>query len=214
MKYSKTALNKIKKEICEISKLLYEKNFITSKEGNLSYRIQNKIYITPSGVPKFMLKEKDIAEVTFEMLEKGDRGQASSEVFTHFQVYKDSKDTVCILHAHPENTLVLNLMGYDFSEDILAESIVFLENIETSKYATPGTPEGAEAVKNISSDIIILDRHGVIIKSKTNLWDAFFKLEILEKYSSIVYKLISSGKEYKKLPKEEVEKLKGYLKSK
>lgn len=184
----------IKQEIIEVSKIMYEKGYITSKEGNLSYRIDELILITPSGTPKFMLKEEDIVIVSIEDLKSGNRGNASSEVFTHLEMYLSDETTRCILHAHPENTLTLNLLGYDFKEKLLFEAEYFLGDIFISEYATPGTPEGAKVVKGIKNDIIILDKHGVIIRSKTNLWDAFYKLEILEKYSKIVYKYLLLNK--------------------
>ncbi|MGB9621736.1 MAG: class II aldolase/adducin family protein [Brevinematia bacterium] len=179
------------KEIVEVSKLMYSKDYITAKEGNLSYRIEDEILITPSGTPKFMLKEEDIVSVKIEDLKKGIKGKSSSEVFTHLECYLSDESTQCILHAHPKNTIVLNLIGYKFEEKLLHEAEIFLGEIFTTEYATPGTEEGAKVVKGVKNDIIILDKHGVIIKSKTNLWDAFFKLEILEKYSEIVYKLLT-----------------------
>lgn len=178
------------REIVEVSKLMYERGYITSKEGNLSYRVGDRIVITPSGTPKFNLKEEDIVVVSIDDLKRGVRGNASSEVFTHLECYLTSEDVKCVLHAHPENTIVLDLLGYNFKTKLLAEAEYFLGDIYITEYATPGTPEGANVVRGVKNDIIILRKHGVIIKSKTNLWDAFYRLEILEKYSSIVYKYL------------------------
>lgn len=178
------------REIVEVSKLMYERGYITSKEGNLSYRVGDRIVITPSGTPKFNLKEEDIVVVSIDDLKRGVRGNASSEVFTHLECYLTGEDVKCVLHAHPENTIVLDLLGYNFKTKLLAEAEYFLGDIYITQYATPGTPEGANVVRGVKNDIIILRKHGVIIKSKTNLWDAFYRLEILEKYSSIVYKYL------------------------
>lgn len=181
----------VAREIVEVAKFMYERGYIISMEGNLSYRLDDKLVITPSGVPKFLLKEDDIVVVEISRLRQGDRGNASSEVFTHLECYLNDSSVRCILHAHPESTIVLNLLGYDFKEKILFEAEYFLGEIYVTRYATPGTPEGAEVVKGVKSDVIILDKHGVLIKSKTNLWDAFHKLEVLEKYSRIAYKFFA-----------------------
>ncbi|MFN4245295.1 MAG: class II aldolase/adducin family protein [Brevinematia bacterium] len=178
----------IKREIVEVCRFMYDKGYITSKEGNLSYRFGEYILITPSGVPKFKITESDIVVLKIDNLRCGIKMNASSEVFTHLECYESDKDVRCVLHAHPENTIVLNLLRHDFKEKLLFEAEYFLNDIYISQYATPGTPEGAKVVKGVKSDIIILDKHGVIIKSRTDLWDAFFKLEILEKYSRILYK--------------------------
>lgn len=181
---------KLIQEIVEVARFMYEKGYITAKEGNLSYRIEDEILITPSGIPKFMLKEEDIVSVKIEDLKKGIKGKSSSEVFTHLECYLSDEETKCILHAHPKNTIILNLLGHTFKGKLLYEAEIFLGDIFITEYATPGTEEGARVVKGVKNEIIILHKHGVIIKSKTNLWDAFFKLEILEKYSEIVYKVL------------------------
>ncbi|MCX8028705.1 MAG: class II aldolase/adducin family protein [Brevinematales bacterium] len=180
----------ILKEIVDVARIMYEKGYITSKEGNLSYRVEDKIVITPSGIPKFKLSEEEIVVVRIEELRKGIRGNASSEVFTHLACYDTDTTIKCILHAHPENTIALNLIGHNYKTKFLAEADYFLGDIFITEYATPGTPEGANVVKDVENDVIILDKHGVIIKSRENLWDAFYKLEVLEKYSSIVYKYL------------------------
>ncbi len=174
------------KEIVAVSKLLYDKGYITSKEGNLSYRVGNNIFITPSGKPKWKLSPKDIIKVSIDDLKKGDRGKASSEVFTHMSFYLSNPEAKCILHAHPTNVISLNLIGYDFKDLILPEMEYFLGEIYVSEYATPGTPEGAKVVEGIKNDVVILPKHGVLIKSKENLWDAFYKLEVLEKGARII----------------------------
>ncbi|MEN2998685.1 MAG: class II aldolase/adducin family protein [Brevinematia bacterium] len=183
-------MRKVLREIVDVAKAMYSRGYITSKEGNLSYRLGSRLFVTPSGVPKFMLKEEDIVVLDIDELKNGERGKASSEIFTHLECYLGDNTVRCILHAHPENTIVLNLLGHDFKEKLLFEAEYFLGDIFVSDYATPGTPEGASVVRGVKSDVIILDKHGVIIKSRTDLWDAFFKLEILEKYAGIVYKYL------------------------
>ncbi len=188
-------IEKIKKEIVEVSRFMYNRGYITSKEGNLSYKVDNFILITPSGTPKFKIKEDDIVVLDIEDVRKGLKMNASSEIFTHLACYDTDDSVKCILHAHPENTILLNLLNEDFKKKILFEAEYFLGDIYVSEYATPGTPEGAEVVRGVKNDIIVLDKHGVIIKSKKDLWDAFFKLEILEKYSSLLYKYLLFNKQ-------------------
>ena len=49
---SKDNLN-IKQEICEIGKLMYDRGYVVSNDGNISVRVsENEIIITPSGVSK------------------------------------------------------------------------------------------------------------------------------------------------------------------
>jgi L-fuculose-phosphate aldolase len=189
-------MKELMEEIVLVSKLLYDRGYITSKEGNLSYRVGNEILITPSGKPKWNLSSDDIVRVNINKLKEGERGEASSEVFTHMSFYLSNPDARCILHAHPTNVISLNLIGYDFKNLILPEMEYFLGEIYVSDYATPGTPEGAKVVEGIKNDVVVLPKHGVLIKSKENLWEAFYKLEVLEKGSRIIlnYLLYKEGK--------------------
>jgi len=173
-------------EIILVSKTLYDRGYITSKEGNLSYRVDDEIIITPSGKPKDKLVYDDIVRVSVSDLKNGNGGDASSEVFTHMSFYMSNPDARCILHAHPLNTISLNLIGYDFKNMLLPEMEFFLGEVYIAEFATPGTPEGAKVVDGVRNDVIILPKHGVLIKSKENLWDAFYKLEILEKGARII----------------------------
>ena len=43
----------IKEEICEIGKLMYDRGYVVSNDGNISVKVsENEIIITPSGVSK------------------------------------------------------------------------------------------------------------------------------------------------------------------
>jgi L-fuculose-phosphate aldolase len=47
----------IRKDILEVSKLLYAKNLVNAFEGNVSVIEDSKVYITPSAVCKGFLSE-------------------------------------------------------------------------------------------------------------------------------------------------------------
>ena len=54
----------VKKEICEIGKILYAKGYVAAKHGNISYKYsENEYFCTPSGVAKMYLTPDKIVKV-------------------------------------------------------------------------------------------------------------------------------------------------------
>jgi L-fuculose-phosphate aldolase len=64
---------------------------------------------------------------------------------------------------------------------VLPEIIIAFGAVPTAKYATPGTPAGADVVKDLvrDHDAIVLDRHGALTLGAT-ADAAFARLEQLE----------------------------------
>jgi L-fuculose-phosphate aldolase len=60
--------------ICDILKFAYKKNWISTRDGNVSYRrsSQDYFYVTPSGVKKHHLNSEMIIKLTLPGLERVD----------------------------------------------------------------------------------------------------------------------------------------------
>lgn len=207
----------VERELCFVGKLMERYKFVVATEGNISARLQkNKITITKSGIRKGEIKPiKDFVVLNFDELQKGledpsivKNKKASTEVFTHFAFYKHRDDINYVIHAHPFFTTLATILELDLSKPILPESIMFLNKITISKFASPSTTEGFYAIEEIvkSADIIVLDRHGVIIGDKDSALKAFHKMEILEKYAMTLFFSELKGT-YKTLTEEEIRRL-------
>ena len=58
---------KIKEQICEIGRRLYNKGFAAANDGNITYRLNDKeILCTPTMVSKGFMKPDDICKVDYE----------------------------------------------------------------------------------------------------------------------------------------------------
>ena len=78
----------IKEEICEIGKLMYDRGYVVSNDGNISVKVsENEIIITPSGVSKGRMTPDMMVKVdgNGNILE-GNR-YPSSEMKMHLAVY-------------------------------------------------------------------------------------------------------------------------------
>lgn len=162
-------------EIINVGNNISEKNLVSGKSGNISKRIKTSnediIAITPTSRSLSNLKPEDIVLVDL----KGNaltKGEPSSEVNMHLEIYKKRDDVNGIVHTHSpyvtgfafSNKRIKRLEGFG---EIKHPYLPFIE------YEKPGSTELADSVsKNIKdSDVLILKNHGVICVSE-NLKEA------------------------------------------
>ena len=86
---------------------MYNKGFTSPVSGNHSIRIQNKwMWITPSAIPRYNLKEKDLVKVHLETGKTGSSGLKTKYrmAYACFYLHKLAKVNA-IVHTHSPYTL-------------------------------------------------------------------------------------------------------------
>ncbi|NBR61491.1 class II aldolase/adducin family protein [bacterium] len=194
--------------ICDILSIAYNRNWITSRDGNVSvrYKVNDYFYITPSSVRKQTLqpdqfKKINIVGSNWQELPYTDISsnlRPSGELPLHFGLQSNiNTESRVVLHLHPTYTVAamyaeLNLQAllYEFPE--LSR---YTKVGPTVPLTPPITTELADiCVKNLNVDnhtgeiefnIIGLDRHGVVAVDTTP-WRAFEHIERLEHICKIV----------------------------
>ncbi len=180
--------NRIKKEIIRIGSLLYKKGYIVAFDGNISVRIKDKVWITPTRKCKGHLKISDLVQVDLKgnILYSRKNNRPSSEIFMHLEIYKHRDDVHAIIHAHPAYCIATTLSGISLMNTDLPEISLILGNVPTAPYALTGTKEMFESIKPfIDHDAILLSHHGSLTMGK-NLEEAYYKLEQLEHCAKIL----------------------------
>lgn len=177
-----TSESDLREAICEAGRRMYARNLVAATDGNLSARIGEGRYLcTRSGVALGDMQAADlvIAGANGEKLE-GD-GKVSSEFFTHLAAYEERPDVYAVVHAHPPKAVALTLAGLSMEEYVLPELVVSLGGVPTTAYATPGTKEGGEVVRELirRCDALLLDRHGALTVGDS-VFDAYHKMEKVE----------------------------------
>ncbi len=200
----------LRSEIVKIGRLMYEKGFIVSSDGNVSARLDDgRILITPSGLPKGMLAPDQLLVVDEDgrSLPPHNDLKPTSELPMHLEVYRQRPDVQAVVHAHPPITVALSIAGISMSAFLLPEVIVTLGQIPTTRYATPSSAENVTAVQEFipRHDAIILQRHGSLTVGHSPL-QAYMRLETVEQNARIHFMLAQLGVK-NPLPPEEVEKL-------
>ena len=174
---------------------LYDRGFIAGSDGNVSEKTKKGIVITPSGVDKSEIEEKDLCRMNFrgEVL----KGSPSTEKFMHLSIYQQQEKAQAVIHAHPPAAIALSLARPDWENLPLAlpEIVIALGKVPFVPYSRPGTEELAEVLKPfvIQSKALILAHHGAVVWGE-NLKETYMLMEQLEHSCRILCLSESMGK--------------------
>jgi L-fuculose-phosphate aldolase len=173
---------KLKSQVCEIGKRIYEKGFVASNDGNISVRIEEDTFlVTPTGVSKgFMTPEMLIKVDSDGNLLEGER-KPTSEIKMHLRVYKERPEIKSVVHVHPPYATAFAIAGVPLNQATMPESIVTLGTIPIAEYGTPSTDELASAISPYirNHNGVLLENHGALTWGD-NLEQAYFLMESLE----------------------------------
>ena len=177
-------------DIIEVCRKLYQKNFLAGIDGNVSvYNTESSlITITPSGVPKSCLNEKELCSMNLEG--KPLQGNPSSEKNMHLTVYREQKKARAVVHAHPPFAVSLSLSRpkWKILPPVLSETVITLGEVPIVSYVCPGTEEMAQSLCPFlqTSRAMILSRHGAVTWGE-DLQSAYLTMECLEHSAKIIY---------------------------
>lgn len=196
------------KEIIDICRWMYEKDYNASTDGNVSVRLDgDRIITTPSGLNKGYISIEQLVIVDMTGKKISGKLMPSSEIKLHLTVYKMRKDVNAVIHAHPPVSIAFSLAGIPLAQCLLPEIAISLGSIPTARYATPTTAQVGEVITDLIKDYdaMILDRHGTLTVG-ADLITAFNRLQTIEHTAKITFTARQLG-EVMPLPKEEIDRL-------
>src|SRR5918996_3231207 len=196
-----------RREIVRVGKLMYERSYVVSSDGNVSVRLDDgRIVATPTQVNKGRMTEEMLAVTDLEGKALNDR-RASSELAMHLLIYRERPDVKAVCHAHPPHGTAFAVAGLAIDQPILSEVILTLGCIPVAEYGTPSTEELTEAMRPLVKhhNALLMANHGAVAYG-VDLWQAFDRLETLEHTARIaILSRILGGS--KNLPADAIEKL-------
>ena len=202
--------------ICDIMVDAYKRNWITSRDGNVSIRHHDRdhFYITPSGVRKqtlqpdqfkkikivsgLMWREEFYSDISANL-------KPSGEIPLHFGLQRamgqHSNDVRVVVHVHPTYCVAAMHAGIDLSTvtDAFPELSRYTKVAPNVGDVPPISQELADRCHenlklddygNIAYDIVGIKGHGVVAID-TSPWRAYEHIERLEHICKIV---LASGK--------------------
>jgi L-fuculose-phosphate aldolase len=200
--------------ICDILKDAYARNWITSRDGNISIRHHDRdhFYITPSGVRKQTLqpdqfKKIGLVDTGAETICKilpytaiSSELQPSGELPLHFGLLKElgqhSDDIRVVVHVHPTYCVAAMHAGINLNELVthfpelgrytrVAPNVGEVPPISEELATQCHKNLGLDSEGNIAYDIVGIKGHGVVAIDTTP-WRAYEHIERLEHICKIV----------------------------
>ncbi len=179
---------KLKEQICEIGRRLYQRGFAAANDGNITIRLNDReILCTPTMVSKGYMKPDDICKVDYEGKQLAGTKRRTSEVLLHLAVYKQRPDVHGVVHCHPPHATAFAVAHEPIPKCVLPEVEVFLGEVPVTRYETPGGTAFAETIVPYLRDCntIILANHGTVTFGP-DLEKAYFNTEIIDAYCRIL----------------------------
>ena len=179
---------RLKKEIANTMRLLYEKSLITPIGGNVSARPSgsSSFWITPTSQFKGHLNAHDLVKVTLDGKWSSQTLKPSVETPLHSEIYRIRNDVNAIIHAHSPVTLGVTLAGVEI-KPLTPEGVLFVGEVPVVQFETPGTENLANAVAQMlkSHQVAVMQNHGVVAVGGS-LLEALNRLEIVEMTAHIM----------------------------
>jgi L-fuculose-phosphate aldolase len=197
--------------ICEVLEDAYKRNWITSRDGNVSIRHHDRdhFYITPSGVRKQTLQPDQFKKIKIvsglmwreeSYTDISSNLKPSGEIPLHFGLQKNmgqhSNDVRVVVHVHPTYCIAAMHAGIDLStiSDAFPELNRYTRVAPNVGDVPPISQELADQCHsmlqlddygNIAYDIVGIKGHGVVAID-TSPWRAYEHIERLEHICKIV----------------------------
>jgi L-fuculose-phosphate aldolase len=188
--------HKIKQDICDIGRRIYDRGFAAANDGNITVRVgDNEVLCTPTMHCKGFLKPDDISLVDMTGKQLSGRKKRSSEALLHLEIYRQRPDVKSVVHCHPPHATAFAVAREPIPQCVLPEVEVFLGDVPITKYETPGGQEFANTVLPFVSktNVIILANHGTVSYGES-VERAYWWTEILDAYCRILMLSKSLGR--------------------
>lgn len=182
--FNSPEIYKLKEEICDIGRRMWEREYVDGNGGNISVRVaKNLVLCTPTMVSKGFLKPSDMCFVDMEGTQKAGTRKRTSEVLMHLAIMKAQPKAVSCVHAHPPHATAFAVARIQPPTCMIPEMEILVGEAPVADYSTPGSQEMGRTVAALSDNhnTILMANHGVVTWG-TGVEDAYWKMEIVDAY--------------------------------
>lgn len=182
-------------EIIEIAKELFNRQLVTGSTGNISYRVNDIVYISNSGTSFRELNDKSFSRINLSTNQI--EGMPSKEYPMHIALYKENSKYRCIIHTHSLHTTTIScLRNLECELEGLYRYTPYLKmktggKINVVNYHKPGSNELFNAFQlKVEEEVnaYLLKNHGLVVAAE-NVSEAFNLIEEFEQSSQILLKI-------------------------
>ncbi|SET12653.1 class II aldolase/adducin family protein [Paenibacillus sp. NFR01] len=201
---------KLRLQICDIGRNLFNKDFIAANDGNISARLNdNEIITTPTGVSKGYLEPEILVKVNLqgEIIEAHGDYRPSTEVKMHLRIYRELPHMGGVVHAHPPYATAFAIKGETLDKMMMPESVIAMGDIPLAVYGTPSTEEVPDSIMPFlgKKTAVLLESHGALSWGK-DVMAAYMNMERLEYTAKLTFltRMLQGERE---LPADRIEEL-------
>lgn len=198
----------IRDELCMYAARLKQRGLTSATGGNISCRVGDDMWISPTGCELDELHVDDWVKVSLASGEPhSHRFAPSSELPMHRAIFQTRTDVSSIMHSHPPHVIALSLVGIELKPIGSEAPLVLGERIPIVPYEIPASPMLAEAAAGYAKtfNALVLENHGLVTLGRTNR-EAYNRTELAEEIAHIMTIAYSLGKGEPRLPSaEEIE---------
>jgi 3-dehydro-4-phosphotetronate decarboxylase len=201
--------NLLLENMCEAAASFYRRGYAFGSTGNISVRMGDEVWITPTGESLSGLKPARLACIDLQG-ESRNENRPSKEFPFHLAVYGQRKEARAIVHLHSTYAVALScLESFDPNEPLPPLTPYYFMRVAplaVLPYFRPGSQALAKAVERAARDhhCMLLRNHGVIC-SGPSLSEAVDRTEELEQTARLYF--ILRGERVRHLTGDEIEEL-------
>lgn len=181
---------RLRDEIAEVGKSLFDRCFTFGSTGNISARLSSgEMLMTPTNASMGALDPVRLSKFTAEGVHV-DGDKPTKEAFLHQCMYCVRGASGAVVHLHSTHAVAVSLIDGLDPDDVLppltAYYVMRVGKLPLAPYFPPGDVALAEAVKEKAkeSHAVLLANHGPVIAGKT-LRDAQYAMEELEETAKL-----------------------------
>lgn len=189
-------VHKLKQEICEIGRRIYNRGFAAANDGNITVRVgENEVLCTPTMICKGFMKPEDICTIDMQGNQLAGVRKRSSEALLHLAIMKERPDVKSVVHCHPPHATAFAIAREPIPQCVLPEVEVFLGDVPITVYETPGGQAFADTVLPFvkKTNVVILANHGTVSFGES-VERAYWWTEILDAYCRMLMLARDLGK--------------------
>ena len=187
----------VQEHICEISKKLLTHGLNHGATGNVSVRIDNDFYITPSGMATEYMEAKDVVKCSL-LIDEAEVSRMtkkpSSEWHFHQQIYQTRGDVNAIVHTHSPYASAISVLRKNIPAFHYMIALFGGSEVRCSAYEIFGSPElSEEIIKTLGTlKACLIANHGAVLVSN-DLDNAFYLAQELEHLAHQYIELLKIG---------------------
>jgi L-fuculose-phosphate aldolase len=175
---------------------LLSRGLLSQTSGNLSIRLGDRIFITPSSMEYDRIEPADIVVLDLDGSVLIGSRVPSSETPLHCLVYATRPDVSAIVHTHSPHATTLAVLGMPIPAVHYMIAVAGTTEVAVADYATYGTPELARNVRDAfraPAKACLMANHG-LVAGGSSLREAAVVAEATETLAGLYYRALAIGK--------------------